>query len=43
MFANFHMCDIMLLIRAVLNIPYFRCLMFNLSGPCELFLLGPEL
>ena len=48
-FANFHMCGIMLLLRAVLNILVrnaspirhmcFRCLMFNLSGPCELLFL----
>ena len=46
MLANFHMCGIMFVLRAVFNmlvrnaIPrgpmYFRCLMFNLSGPCEL-------
>ena len=46
MLTNFHMCGIMLLLRAVLNmlvrnanprVPiYFRCLMFRLSGPCEL-------
>ena len=49
MFANFHMCGIMFLLRAVLNILLrnasprgpmcFRYLMFNLSGPCELLLL----
>ena len=50
MLATFHMCGIMLVLRAVFNmlvrnaIPCgpmcFRCLMFNLSGPCEfLFLL----
>ena len=41
---NFHMYGIMLLLRAVLNMlvrnasprVYFRCLMFSLSGPCEL-------
>ena len=59
MLANFHMCGIMLLLRAVLNMLVrnaclrrpicFRCLIFSLSGPCELFLyfvlllLGPEL
>ena len=56
MLANFHMCGIMLLLRAVLNIfmrnasprgpMCFRCLMFSLSGPCELCFvllsLGPE-
>ena len=46
MLANFHMCGIMLVLRAVFNILVrnasrrgpmcFRCLMFNLSGPCEL-------
>ena len=43
MLANFHMCGIMLLLRAVLNMLVrntsprrplcFRCLMFSLSGP----------
>ena len=43
MLANFHMCDIMLVVRAVFNMLVrnasprwhmcFRCLMFNLSGP----------
>ena len=55
MLANFHMCGIILLLRAVLNIfvrnastsgpMCFRCLMFSLSGPCELlfcFLLLPH-
>ena len=54
MLANFHVRGIMFLLRAVLNILVrnaasprgpmcFRCLIFNLSGPCELlFLLGPE-
>ena len=47
MLANFHMCGIMLLLRAVLNMLVrnartrepmcFRRLMFSLSGPCELF------
>ena len=58
--ANFHMCGIILVLRAVFNMLVrnasprgpmcFRCLMFSLSGPCEvlfftLFLLplGPEL
>ena len=49
MLANFHVCGIMFLLRAVLNILVrnasprgpmcFRCLMFNLSGPCELLFL----
>ena len=50
MLANFHMCGIMWVLGAVFNILVrnasprgpmcFRCLMFNLSGPCEfLFLL----
>ena len=49
MLANFHMCGIILVLRAVFNmlvknaIPRrpmcFRCLMFNLSGPCELLFL----
>ena len=59
MLANFHMCGIMLVLRAVLNMLvrnasprgpmcFIRCLMFNLSGPCELLFLlvllplGPE-
>ena len=47
--ANFPMCDIMLVLRAVFNMLVwnatlrgpmcFRCLMFNLSGPCELLFL----
>ena len=46
MLANFHMCGIMLVLRAVFNMlvrnasprgpMYFRCLMFNLLGHCEL-------
>ena len=56
--ANFHMCGIMLVLRAVFNIfvrnasprgpMCFMCLLFNLSGPCELLFylvllpLGPE-
>ena len=46
--SNFNMYGIMLLLRAGLNIlvrnpspsgpKRFRCLMFSLSGPCELFL-----
>ena len=50
MLANFHMCGIILVLRAVFNMLVrnvsprgpmrFRCLMCNLSGPCEvLFLL----
>ena len=49
MLANFHMCGIMVLLRAVLNMlvrnasprgpMYFRCLMFNLSRPCDLLFL----
>ena len=49
MFANFHMCGIMLVLRAVFNMlmrnvsprgsMYFRCLMFSLAGPCELLCL----
>ena len=49
MLANSHMCGIMLVLRAVFNMlvrnasprghMYFRCLMFNLSGPCELLFL----
>ena len=49
MLANFHMCGIMLVLTAVLNILVrnasprgpmcFRCLLFNLSGLCELLFL----
>ena len=49
MLANFHMCCIMLVLRAVFNILVrnasprgpmcFRCRVFNLSGPCELLFL----
>ena len=49
MLANFHVCGIMLVLRAVFNILVrnasprgllcFRCLIFNLSGPCELLFL----
>ena len=49
MLANFHMCGIMLVLRAVFNMLVrnaspkghmcFRCLMFSLSGPCELLFL----
>ena len=47
--ANFHMCGIMLVLRAVSNMLVrnasprgpmcFSCLMFSLSGPCELLFL----
>ena len=46
MLANFHMCGIMLMLRTIFNMLMgnanprgpicFRCLMFNLSRPCEL-------
>ena len=46
MLSNVHMCSIMLVLRAVFNMLVrnastrgpmcFRCMMFNLSGPCEL-------
>ena len=49
MLANFHVCCIMLLLRAVLNILVkntsprgpmcFRCMIFSLSEPCELVFL----
>ena len=49
MLSNFHMCGIMLVISAVFNMLVrnvsprgpmcFRCLMFNLSRPCELLFL----
>ena len=46
MLANFHICCIMLVLRAVFNMLVrnagprgFRCLKFNLSGPCELLFL----
>ena len=49
MLAKFHMCGIMLVLRAVFYMRVrnasprgpmcFRCLMFNLSGPCELLFL----
>ena len=49
MLANFHMCGIMLVLRAVFNMLLrnasprgpmcFRCLIFSLSGPCELLFL----
>ena len=39
--ANFHVCGIMLLLRAILNASprghmCFRCLIFSMSGPYEL-------
>ena len=49
MLTNFHMSGIMLVLRVVFNILLrnassrgpmcFRCLMFSLSGPCELLFL----
>ena len=49
MLANFHMCGIILVLRAVFNMLVrnasprgpvcFSCMMFNLSGPCELLFL----
>ena len=49
MLANFHMCGFMLVLRAVFNMLVrnasprgplgFRCLIFNLSGSCELLFL----
>ena len=49
MVANFHMCGIMLVLRVVFNMLVrnaspkgpmcFMCLMFSLSGPCELLFL----
>ena len=44
MLANFHICGIMLLLRAIYTykskrVYVFRCLMFNLSGPYELLCL----
>ena len=44
MLANFHMCGMMLVLRAVFNVLMrsakgpmcFSCLMFSLSGSCEL-------
>ena len=53
MLANFHMCGIMLILRAVFNLLVrnasprgpmcFRCLMLSLSEPCELLdLLHPR-
>ena len=49
MLANFHMCGIMLVLRAVFNMLMrnasprgpmcFRCLMFSWPGPCELLFL----
>ena len=47
MLANFHMCDIMLVLRAVFEMfvrnagsrgpMCFRCLMFSLSGSCDFY------
>ena len=49
MLANFYMCDIMLVLRAVFNMlvrnasprgpTCCRCMMLSLSGPCELLFL----
>ena len=49
MLANFHLCGIILVLRAVFNILVrnasprgpmcFRCLMFCMSGHCELLIL----
>ena len=49
MLASFHMCGIMLVLRAIFNMLVrnaslrgpmcFRCLLFNLSGPCKLLFL----
>ena len=49
MLANFHRCGIMLVLTAVFNMLVrnasprgpmgFRCLMVNLSGPCNLLFL----
>ena len=49
MLNNFHVCGIMLVLKAVFNMPVrnasprgpmcFRCPMFSLSGPCELLFL----
>ena len=49
MLANFHMCGIMLVLRAVFNMLVrntsprgpmcFRCLLFNLLVPCKLLIL----
>ena len=40
MLANFHMCGIMLVRNESPRGPmWFRCLLFNLSGPCELLFL----
>ena len=49
MLPNFHMCGSMSLLRIVLNMLVrnasprgamcFRCLMFSMSGPCELLIL----
>ena len=39
MLANFHVCGIMFLLRGPRGPMCFRCLIFNLSGPCELLFL----
>ena len=42
MLANFYMCGIMLVLRAVSSPRRhmcFRCMMFSLSGPCKLLFL----
>ena len=49
MLANFHMCGIMLVLIAAFSMTVrnasprgpmcFKCMMFNLSGPCELLFL----
>ena len=49
MLANFHMCGIMLVLKTLFNMLVrnasprepmcFRCLMFSISGPCELLFL----
>ena len=51
MLASFHMCGLMLMLRAVFNMLVsnasargpmcFGCLMFSLSGPCKLLFLLP--
>ena len=53
MLANFHMCGIMLVLRTVFNMlvrnasptwpKCFRCLILNLSGPCEFSMGGGAL
>ena len=39
MLANFHICGIMLLLRAVLNMRVHFLMMFSFSGPCDLLFL----